>query len=60
MLDKTKLISIGKGALIAGIGALLASLIEASPTVDLGAWGPLVAALLAVLANTVRKIGPSS
>lgn len=57
MLDKPKLISIGKGALIAGIGAALASIINALPSVDLGAWGPFAAALLAVLANTVRKAG---
>ena len=45
---------IGKGALVAVVGALLVYATETLPAIDFGAWTPLVAAAFAVIANTVR------
>jgi len=51
-----KLISIGKGALIAGAGAALTYLAEILPNLDFGEWTAVVAAVLAVLVNIFRKM----
>ena len=53
---KEKLISIGKGALIAGTGAILTYLAENLSQVDFGDYTPVVVALLSVLVNTGRKL----
>lgn len=54
-----KLVSIGKGALVAGAGAALAfALAEAGKAAgagDLGPWGFALVALLSVLVNAFRK-----
>jgi len=47
---------IGKGALIAGGGAILAYIVEAIPGLDLGIYAPLITALCAVGINALRKI----
>lgn len=54
-LNKTDLTKIGTGALLAGVGAVLAFLVEAIPNVDFGDYSPLVVALFSVLANAFRK-----
>ncbi len=54
-LVKEDLTKIGVGATLAGTGAVLTYLVEMVPNVDLGTWQPLVAAVLAVLVNLVRK-----
>ena len=56
MIDKEKLIKIGKGALIAGAGAVLTYLVEAIPQVDFGQYTPVVVAVFSVLVNAVRKV----
>lgn len=50
-----KLIKVLKGAAIAGVGAGLAYLGAYLGQVDLGAYGPALAAIMAVLANAVRQ-----
>lgn len=55
MLDKEKWVSVGKGALIAAVGAALAYLSQWATSADLGQFGPLLAAILAVLVNAFRK-----
>lgn len=50
-----KAISVLKGAGIAAAGAILTYLGQYVSGADLGQWGPLVAALLSVAANAVRK-----
>ena len=54
-LDKDKLISVAKGAGIAAAGAVLTYLSQWASGADFGAAGPVVAAVLAVLVNVVRK-----
>lgn len=53
MSEKAK--SVLKGAAIAAVGAILTYLSQYVSGADLGQWGPIVAALLAVAANAVRK-----
>jgi hypothetical protein len=52
LLDRKK---IGKGALIAVIGVLLTYVADLIPTIDFGAYTPIVVAGFSVLANIVRK-----
>lgn len=44
------------GAGLAAAGAILTYLVEALPNIDLGQWQPIIAAVLAVLVNLVRKL----
>ena len=46
---------IGIGALIAGGGAALTYLIEASPGVDLGQYTYIIMPVVMILLNTLRK-----
>jgi len=46
---------VGRGALIAGVGAAGTYLFEALPGVDFGEYTPLVVAVVSVLANLFRK-----
>lgn len=55
MWDSEKTWKVLKGAGIAGIGAGLAYLTAYLGDLDLGAWGPAVAAVLAVVANALRQ-----
>jgi hypothetical protein len=50
-------LSVLKGAAVAGVGAALAYVYQYVTATDLGQFGPLVAAALAVAANVVRKAG---
>lgn len=50
-----KLKKILKGAGLAGVGAGLTYLAAYLGEIDLGAYGPALAAVLAVLANAVRQ-----
>ncbi len=56
---KAKLWSVAKGAMIAAAGAALAYGAQAASTLgtsaDLGVYGPVVAALLAVAVNALRQ-----
>lgn len=54
-MNKDKLISVAKGAGIAAAGAVLTYLTQWTSGTDFGAAGPVVAAVLAVLVNVVRK-----
>ena len=47
---------VGKGALVAGAGAVLFYLFEALPQVDFGkTWTPILVAFLSIAANLFRK-----
>lgn len=50
-LNAQDITKIGKGAVIALLGALLTYLAQVLPNIDFGAWTPLIAALAAVLVN---------
>lgn len=54
-LTNEKNASILKGALIAAAGAALTYAGQWASNTDLGVWGPLVAAGLAVAVNALRK-----
>ena len=65
-MDKTKTVSsgkidveglkkVGKGALIAGAGAVLTYVIDALPGVDLGVYAPMIVAASGILINFLRK-----
>lgn len=53
---KEKLISVGKGALVAAAGAALAYLMQWASGTDLGPYGPVVVAGLSVVVNLLRKL----
>lgn len=55
-MTKEQLISIIKGAGIAGIGAALTVLTQWASGMNFGVWAPLVVAGLSILANVVRKL----
>lgn len=60
-MDKDKLISVLKGAAIAGAGAALTYVTQWASGSDFGAAGPVVAAVLAVAVNFFRKLaGPKT
>jgi len=54
-MNKDKIISVLKGAGIAATGAVLTYLSQWATSTDFGAAGPVVAAVLAVAVNLVRK-----
>jgi len=56
VLTNAKFISLAKGAGIAIVGALLTYATQVLSGQDLGLWGPIVAAGLAVAANFVRLL----
>lgn len=53
-MSKEKWIKIGKGALIAMGGALIAYIPQAVDMVDWGVWLPFVVALSSILINALR------
>ena len=55
MWDSTKTAKVLKGAGLAAVGAGLAYLASYLGALDLGAYGPALAAVLAVLANAIRQ-----
>ena len=54
-LDSDEMKKVGKGCLIAGVGAVLVYLAEAIPGIDFGAWTPIAVAVFGVATNFVRK-----
>ena len=54
-LNREDLQSIGRGALIAGSGALLVYFADLIPNVDFGGYSEIIAALLMILINAGRK-----
>lgn len=55
-MSREQIVSILKGAGIAGIGAALTLLSEWASGVNFGVWTPIVVAALSILANVVRKL----
>jgi uncharacterized OB-fold protein len=55
-IDVEGLKSVGKGALIAGAGAVLTYLVSAIPGVDFGAYTPMVVAVFGIGVNFLRKL----
>lgn len=53
---KSELVSIGKGALIAVLGALVVYIPTITNVVDFGDTAPLVAAICAIAVNAIRKV----
>lgn len=53
---KAKLASVLKGAVIAGLGAVLTYGLDAVSLLPLGPYAPAVTAVLSVLVNIVRKV----
>lgn len=56
---KEKLIKVGKGAVIAAVGAALTYLSEAMLGWDYGEYTPVVVAGLSILVNAIRKSLPA-
>lgn len=55
-LVKQDLAKVGKGALIAGAGAILFYLFDALPQINFGnQWTPIIVAFLSILGNLFRK-----
>ncbi|HLN19254.1 MAG TPA: hypothetical protein VK255_03750 [Patescibacteria group bacterium] len=54
-LDSVTLKKIGKGALIAGAGAVLAFLAQNASDGNFGAYSAFLAAIISVLINTLRE-----
>lgn len=54
-LNKQDLLKIGKGAVIALIGALLTYVASIAGNIDFGAYTPIVVAVLAIVVNAGRK-----
>ena len=53
--DKTTLVKIGKGALIAATGALALYILDWVSALDLGTLTPLVAALVPIMVNAIKE-----
>ena len=53
--DKTTLIKIGKGALIAATGTLALYLLDWFGSLDLGVYTPLVAAIVPIAVNAIKE-----
>lgn len=54
-IDLVGLKKVGKGALIAGAGAILTYLVEAIPGVNFGVYTPFVVGIASILINFGRK-----
>mgnify|MGYP001567157962 CR=1 FL=1 len=54
-LNKADLKKIGKGAIVAMLGAGLIYFADIVKDIDFGQYGPVVAAIAAILINTARK-----
>jgi hypothetical protein len=55
-IDLEGMKKVGKGALIAGAGAILTYLVSAIPGVDFGAYTPIVVAMFGIGVNFLRKL----
>jgi hypothetical protein len=54
-LNKEDFKKIGKGAIIAVVGALMTYLTQVITTIDFGAYTPIVVAFWGIVVNTVDK-----
>ena len=54
-LTKTDLTKVGKGVLVAIVGATLTYLTEWAANTDFGSYTPVIVAALSILTNIVRK-----
>jgi hypothetical protein len=54
-LNKQDLLKVGKGALIAGSGALLTYLLGQLPNVDFGQYTPIIVSVLSIAINAALK-----
>ena len=54
-LDSKEVTKVGKGALIAGVGAVLIYIAEVIPGIDFGLWTPVAVAVGGVITNFARK-----
>lgn len=54
-LDKASLIKIGKGALIAGGGALIVYVLQEVAKADFGVYSPAIGAICAILINAFKE-----
>jgi len=52
---KIKLIKLAKGAVIAGLGAMLAYMAEGLQGIDFGEWTPIAVAGFSVAVNAIRQ-----
>jgi len=55
VFNKSDLIALLKGAAIAGGGVALARLAEGLPSVDFGPYSDIIAAVIMIVINAVRK-----
>ena len=53
--DKESLIKIGKGALIAGTGAVALYFLDWVSTLEVGTWTPIISMVVPILVNTVKE-----
>lgn len=53
--DKKTIKKTGKGALIAGTGAIVLYVLKFAGTLDVGQWTPIIAMGIPVLTNMVRE-----
>jgi len=53
--DKDTFIKIGKGALIAGAGALVYYILTAMLALDYGIYTPIMVAVLSILVNAIKE-----
>jgi hypothetical protein len=54
-LNQSDLVSLLKGAAIAGAGVVLARIAEGLPGIDFGAYGDVIAGVLMIAINALRK-----
>ena len=59
-VSKNDLVKVGKGALIAGAGAILTYLTTAITSLDFGEYTPVVVAGFSILINFLRKLIPKT
>lgn len=59
-ISKEDLLKVGKGALIAGSGAILTYLTSAITTIDFGSYTPMIVAGFSILVNFLRKYIPNT
>lgn len=53
--DKTTLLKIGKGALIAATGAIALYLLDAAGKIEVGTFTPIIGAIVPILVNAVKE-----
>ena len=53
--DEETMKKIGKGALIASVGALLTYIFQTLSNMDFGVYTPIIVAIMSILVNLVRE-----